>query len=46
MFNPHQAPRFRAMASAAQDRHLMVKERVKAINNPRRAELAGSVWIR
>jgi len=46
MLNPDQAPRFRPVASAAQDRHLVVEERVKAINNPRRTELAGSVWIR
>jgi hypothetical protein len=38
--------RLTALPHPAQDDHFAIEERMKPINDPRRTELAGSVWIR
>jgi hypothetical protein len=46
LFDLYQHARLTALPSASQDSHFLIEERMKTINDPRRPELAGSVWIR
>ena len=45
-FHADQHTRLTALSRPSQDDHFAIKERMKPINDPRRHELAGSVWIR
>jgi hypothetical protein len=45
-FHADQHTRLTTLSHRSQDDHFAIKERMKPINDPRRHELAGSVWIR
>jgi len=45
-FHADQHTRLTALSRPSQDDHLVIEKRMKPISDPRRHELAGSVWIR